>query len=105
MDYRSLSSKTPLITMFWQFDTERLNLTFLCSDQIQRSRPFYPIICLIIPKKKIVICVHVSTELEITLIYKLHIGIRLKMKTHPEIIILTQVLFSHAVLNVISPHR
>lgn len=52
MDYRSLSSKTPLITMFWQFDTERLNLTFLCSDQIQRSRPFYPIICLIIPKKK-----------------------------------------------------
>lgn len=93
MDYRSLSSKTPFITMFWQFDTERLSLTFLHSDQIQRSRPFYPIIWLIIPRKKNVICVHVSTELEIVLIYKLHFGIRLKMKTHNESIILIQGFF------------
>jgi hypothetical protein len=90
MDYRSLSSKTPFITMLWQFDTERLHLTFLHSDQIQRSRPFYLIIWLIIPRNKIVIYAHVSTELEIALIYRLHLGIRLKMKTHHETIILIQ---------------
>ena len=75
--------------MLWQFDTERRNLTFPHSDRNQRSRSFYPILWLAMPRRRIVICVHVSIVLEITLNYNLHFGIRLKMKTyHGSIIII-----------------
>lgn len=79
--------------MLRQFDTERRNLTFPHSDRNQRSRSFYPIIWLAMPRRSIVICVHVSIELEITLNYNLYFGIRLKMKTYHGSNIIIQSFF------------